>query len=243
MAAGNHFVAVMTRPYAGDDASDPARLVGRLTAILSIAAGVIHISAAGDHTNLPALFVLFLVDAALQIGLGVLLLRRRPSRLLVAAAVAVMVGSVAVWLVSRTGDGRIPLREIGLPIAAGVGFGVFIVIISRMSTESVYWPLVAARLASLSVLTLVALAGRQPRWPPGRDLPLVATAGLFDAGGNVFVVLAAHAGRLDIAGVLASLYPASTVLLAAVILNERVSRSQFAGLIAALSAIVLITMP
>jgi drug/metabolite transporter (DMT)-like permease len=58
----------------------------------------------------------------------------------------------------------------------------------------------------------------------------------------VFLVLAAHAGRLDVAAVLSSLYPATTVLMAWLILHERVSRWQFAGLVAVLSAIVLITV-
>ena len=68
-------------------------------------------------------------------------------------------------------------------------------------------------------------------------------AGLFDGAGSAFVVLAAHAGRLDVAAVLCSLYPATTVILAWVFLRERISRWQFAGLMLALSAIVMITLP
>jgi drug/metabolite transporter (DMT)-like permease len=179
------------------------------------------------------------VCAAVPVGAGALW-QGVPGRLTLAGFALAF---VAVWLFSRTGEGRIPVRDIGLPVAAGVGFGVFIVIISRVSAGSLYWSLVTARAASLSVLTAVALVSRRPRWPAGRDLPLVTLAGLFDAAGNALVVSAAHAGRLDIAGVLASLYPASTVLLASVILDERVNRWQFAGLVAALSAIVLITLP
>jgi hypothetical protein len=76
--------------------------VCEVAAILSIAAGVIHISAAGDHTDLPVMFAGFLLVAALQIALGAVLLRRLPSRLIVAAAVAMMLSSIGLWLLSRT---------------------------------------------------------------------------------------------------------------------------------------------
>ena len=82
--------------------SQGVRLVCEVAAILSIAAGVIHISAAGDHTDLPVMFAGFLLVAALQIALGALLLRRQPSRLIVAAAVAMMLSSIGLWLLSRT---------------------------------------------------------------------------------------------------------------------------------------------
>jgi uncharacterized membrane protein len=149
---------------------------------------------------------------------------------------------IAVWLVSRTGEAAVHPRDLALPVTAGVGFGLFIVIISRASADAVFWSLVAARVSSLGVLTLVAIATAQPRLPSRRHLPLVALAGVLDAGGNAFVVLAAHAGRLDVAAVLSSLYPASTVLLAMLVLKERVSRWQFVGVVTALAAIVMITV-
>src|SRR5688500_9330097 len=68
-----------TRAY-GPDASDPVRLVAQIAAVLSIGAGVIHVSAAGDHTDLPVMFGGFMVVATLQVALGVVLLRRPPSR-------------------------------------------------------------------------------------------------------------------------------------------------------------------
>ena len=149
---------------------------------------------------------------------------------------------MAVWLVSRGDDGAFRAGDLGLPVAAGLGFGLFIVIIGRASAGGVFWPLVAARVASLCALTLVARLSRQ-RLLPARGLTLVVLAGLLDGAGNAFVVLAAHAGRLDVAGVLCSLYPATTVILAWVFLRERISRWQFAGLMLALSAIVMITLP
>jgi drug/metabolite transporter (DMT)-like permease len=150
---------------------------------------------------------------------------------------------VAVWLVARTHHETIDFRGLGLPIVAGLGFGAFITLISRASGAAVYWPLVAARVASLALLTSTAMLTRQTVWPRRAVLVPVALAGIFDAGGNAFLVMAAHAGRLDVAGVLSSLYPAATVLLAWRILNERISRWQFIGLLATLCAIVAITAP
>jgi len=72
-------------------------------------------------------------------------------------------------------------------------------------------------------------------------LALIAIAGIFDASGNTFYTIATRLGRLDVAAVLSSLYPASTILLAAVLLKERATRSQTAGMALALVAVVLIS--
>ena len=106
----------------GRDSSDAVRLVGTVAAILSIGAGVIHVSAAGDHTNLPVMFAGFLVVAALQVTLGALLLWRRPTRWLIVAGVALMVGSIGAWLMSRTQG--LPFLEDGHTEPVGFKDGV-----------------------------------------------------------------------------------------------------------------------
>ncbi|HEY7291006.1 MAG TPA: DMT family transporter [Vicinamibacterales bacterium] len=148
---------------------------------------------------------------------------------------------IAVWLIARSGDDPVRPRELGLPVLAGAGFGLFILIIGRASGTAVFWPLVAARVASLTILPLIALAGRQSLRLPARALLPVVIAGIFDAGGNAFLVMAAHAGRLDVAAVLSSLYPAGTVLLAWIVLKEQITRWQLTGLLTAGAAIVAIT--
>jgi len=149
---------------------------------------------------------------------------------------------ISVWLVSRTDHARITLRDLGLPFVAGAGFGLFFVIISRANSVSVLFPLVAARCASIIMFLVFTTARRLPRFPPMQHLPLILLAGILDAGGNIFFVAAARVGRLDIAAVLSSLYPAATILLARFILHEKFSRPQIVGIILALAAIVLISL-
>ncbi len=146
-----------------------------------------------------------------------------------------------VWLLSQP-EGPVSFRfhGLGLPVVAGLGFGLFFVLMDRANDRAVFWPIVAARAASLALLSGLALIQRQPA-APGRGLwPLLALAGMLDAGGNAFFTLAAQTGRLDVASVLASLYPASTVALAGLVLRERLNLRQWLGVGATLLAIALI---
>lgn len=149
---------------------------------------------------------------------------------------------IGVWFVSSAKGSVINLRQLQLPILAGLGFGVFLIIINRVSDVSIFWPLVAARLAALIALLLVTTITQRPRLPDRTQLRLIVLVGFMDALGNSFFVLAGRVGRLDVAAVLASLYPASTVGLAWLILKERITRMQSIGIAATLIAIVLITI-
>lgn len=148
-----------------------------------------------------------------------------------------------VWLLSKPeGSLSFKLNELTLPLVAGLGFGLFFVLMDRANDRAVFWPIVAARAASLGLLGGVALLNRQPALPERRIWALTALAGVLDAGGNAFFTLAAQMGRLDVAAVLSSLYPASTVALAALVLRERLGAGQWLGVGAALLAIVLIAL-
>lgn len=148
---------------------------------------------------------------------------------------------VGVWLLAQPAGGAVfRLGDLGLPVLAGFGFGLFFVFVDQVSAAAVFWPLVAARLASLALLAGVTAASRQRLWPSAGPLPLVVLSGVLDAAGNAFFALATQTGRLDVAAVLSSLYPASTVLLAWIVLHERLTRAQILGVAAALVAIVMI---
>lgn len=145
-----------------------------------------------------------------------------------------------VWLLARPTHMTASTQGLGLAMLAGVGFGGFLILMGHVGPGKVFWPLAVARLTSLTILFVVALSS-QREWRPTRQrLPLIFLAGMLDMGGNAFYMLAVQAGSLDVAAVLSSLYPASTVLLAGLILRERVSGWQAIGMLAALIAVPLI---
>ncbi|MFW9780445.1 MAG: DMT family transporter [Candidatus Heimdallarchaeota archaeon] len=149
---------------------------------------------------------------------------------------------VAIWLVSFS-DYTYHLQSLKLAVLAGTGFGFFLVFIDRVTTGALFFPLVAARLASLGVLTIILLTKRQIDVP--KDLKMfivIVLAGIFDIGGNTFFALAAQTGRLDIAAVLTSFFPVVTVFLAWLILKEKITRLQIIGMVLAVLCIILITI-
>ncbi|AKB85195.1 DMT family transporter [Methanococcoides methylutens] len=150
---------------------------------------------------------------------------------------------VAVWLIAGGGDesSKIERSDLILPLIAGTGFGLFFISIDKVSDTAVLWPLTAARIAAVITLLIFIAASRQVYIPSKKVLPIVLIAGVFDTGGNTFFALASQAGRLDIASITSSLYPAGTVLLAWIILKEKLSTKQWVGVAAALVAIVFIS--
>lgn len=148
---------------------------------------------------------------------------------------------LGVWLLSRPSGAVGTAQGVGVAVLAGLAIGAFLILLQQAGTTALYWPLVSARVASLILMVPLSLLNRRAGEFPGRrTLPLAIMTGAMDAAGNAFFVLAAQVGRLDVATVLSSLYPASTILLAAVVLKERVTRLQVAGIVAALAAIALI---
>ncbi len=152
----------------------------------------------------------------------------------------------AVWLISQGEDGikdiRSHLADLRLPLLAGLGFGSYFVFMHAAARESVIWPMIIARAAGWVVIASFMIA-RRDSWTVTRGAwPLVLLNGVLDVGGNFFYVLAGQTGRLDISAVLSSLYPGSTVLLAWLILRERIAPTQWLGILAALVAIVLFTL-
>ena len=157
---------------------------------------------------------------------------------------------VAVWFISRPPAPALARsqhqpRGLRLAALAGIGFGGFYIFISQTRTAAVFWPLAASQFITfvtvVAIVCAMTLAQRRCVFAlPIRVVPMMLLAGLLDAGGNAFFLLAEHAGRLDVAAVLASLYPASTVVLARFTLNERVSPAQAFGIVVALASIPLI---
>lgn len=127
-------------------------------------------------------------------------------------------------------------------VAAGVGFGAFFICLERTGSTAGLWPLVAARVSSVSVLGAVVAVTRRPLLPTAGTAAGVVVAGALDVVANACYLFATRRGLLSIVALLASLYPGATVLLARLVLSERVSRAQAAGLAGAGGAVVLIAL-
>lgn len=154
----------------------------------------------------------------------------------------------AVWLISQgnqTEKFRIAhLTDLRLPILAGIGFGSYFIFIhnATQQTDTVLWPMIVSRLAGTVLLILVVLARRETLAVPRSAWTVVFFNATLDVGGNFFYIMASQLGRLDTAAVLSSLYPGATVLLAWLLLKERIAPRQWIGIAAALAAIVLFTL-
>jgi drug/metabolite transporter (DMT)-like permease len=148
----------------------------------------------------------------------------------------------AVWLVSGGVEVTFDLKSFLVPVIAGISFGGFFILIHFASSVSVLWPLVAVRIVSISSLLLYSLITRQDWIPVRESWFAILMSSVLDTAGNAFYVLSAQTGRMDVAAVLGSLYPGSTVVLAWFVLKERISRVQMLGIAVALIAIVLITL-
>ena len=195
--------------------------------------------------------VLFLAEIAGLIPFTALaLLLREPvppaSDMLIGAGsslIGFVLAFTAVWFISQTGstDWRVSFADLRLPLFSGLFFGLYFLVIHRATLNAFFWPLAAARFSGLVIFGLYALITRQPAMPPRDIWGLSLINGVIDIGGNAFYVLAAQTGRIDVAAVLGSLYPASTVVLAWIILKERLTWLQIFGVLLAFIAIVLFT--
>ncbi len=150
---------------------------------------------------------------------------------------------LGIWLVSQTSsrDSGVSRQDFVLACVAGVGFGGFFILIAQVQPGLVFTPLIVSRGITFCTALLLLRLRRLP-WVPLTYNPVAFIAGVLDAGGNVFYLLAKQFTRLDVAAVLSSLYPASTVLLACLVLKEGVTRAQWLGLALCLAAIALITI-
>jgi drug/metabolite transporter (DMT)-like permease len=136
------------------------------------------------------------------------------------------------------------LRQPGLieAVLSGIGIGFFYVFLAHTRAQAGMWPLAASRFCSAAILIVVALAARRSILPSRGGWSPIAIAGLLDMFANACYLLATRHGLLAIVAVLASLYPASTVMLARLVLHEKLSRTQLTGVGCALVAIALIAV-
>ena len=187
----------------------------------------------------------------------------------VAPIAAISAGVPVIWGVAVSGNHISGLQAIGFvtaiggsvaaslelrperrQVAAGVGwaalamlaFGAYYIPFHAASTEDWLWPSFLFRCTSVTIVVSLALARGLRPGGLRRHLPALVAVGLLDTGGNaLFAAASATHGLLSVVSVLASLYPVVTVLLARIVLGERVQRTQDAGVLVALAGVVLIT--
>ena len=192
-----------------------------------------------------------LVSAVLPVGVAIAG-GERPGGGVVAGGLLCL---VAIVLVSIQPSGPGPDREAGEPgkrqlralgygVAAGAGFGLFFIFLKNAGQSGVLWPVAISRSAGTVLAFGIALATRTRLWPRGKGgmVRIALISGAIDAAANVCYVLATRAGLFGLAVVVTSLYPGITVLLARLLLGERLRWLQRAGLMLAAVGVVLVTV-
>ena len=152
-------------------------------------------------------------------------------------------GIVAIWLITHTplnGGPASPLKALMLGAIAGTGFGTQLILFKMASPGGLMWTMTSARAAGSIAMILVIIIW-PPKGPWRRFWRPGILAGMLDTFGNLFYLRATQLGRLDVAAVVSSLYPAGTILLAALLLRERPTRRQLAGMALALGAVMLLS--
>lgn len=176
------------------------------------------------------------ISALVPVSAGVMIYGAPGPSKLAGFALAI----AGIWLVSKSD----PLRGkngFGCALLAGLGFGFFLVTMGKASAGgSVFWPIAVARITSLSIYVVFLAKNRPPLALSGKMLAVIIMSGLFDTLGNALFAASSSIGRLDIASILSSMYPASTVILSVLVLGERMRFFQLAGFIIILGAIALI---
>jgi len=167
--------------------------------------------------------------AALPVLAGVSL-GERPSGL---AWIGVLAALPGIWLVSRETTPDRPARTRGALVdgaVAGAGFGILFIALAQISDDAGPLPLAANQLIG-AILTLIAATSLRQPWRPSRNVVGWGSAsGVLGASGTFAFMVATETTSLGVAGVLASLYPAITVLLAAFVLGERIDTGQRMGI-------------
>lgn len=193
------------------------------------------------HGQMNVVAPLSAVGGAALPALAGIALGERPSSV---AFAGIVLALPALWLIARPADTAraSTVAGVGDGLLAGAGFALLFIALDRAGDRSGLWPVAAGQLAALLVLAGFVLV-RRPTWAGGRAAAGVAVlVGLLSVTATLLYFLATHAGLLTVVAVLASLYPAITVVLAALVLRERASLVQRVGLVAATAAVAMVTI-
>ena len=244
-------VLALTLPLFPSVWSAKAVLLGGITGVTGALAVVLLYAclAIGPMSILSPLTAV--ISAMVPVLAGVV----RGERLNTLGYVAIVIAFVAVVLVGfvpEKGAVRPSLKALGMAVGSGTLIGVFLILIDLTPEDSGLVPLVVSRAVNAVVmfsaigigLLLARRSGATPRavggWKPGILLAIVA--GVIDATANAMLLLGLRLGELTIQSVLTALYPAGTILLAAILLRERIAPVQVVGLLLALTAAAMLAL-
>jgi drug/metabolite transporter (DMT)-like permease len=178
------------------------------------------------------------ISAAIPVAVGIAS-GDRPSAWQWAGIATSLAG---VFLASREKDGgRGVAAGVGLALLAAIGFGSYFPQMHAAGNADFWWASLIFRVTSTSVILAVVAIRRPALGVTALQVPILALIGIGDMLGNLFFAAASTSGLVSITSVLASLYPIVTVAMARIVLKERVSRSQEAGVVLTLTGVALIS--
>ncbi len=160
------------------------------------------------------------------------------------ALIGVAVALVAIVLVSLTPSSDGVERSSGIPegLVAGGAFGLLFIGLQRPGSDSGAWPLFLCESAAVALVVAAALVAGHSLRPRPRTMTGTVTSGALALAATLLYLVSTRHGLLSIVAVLVSLYPAVTVVLAAVVLHERSTRLQVMGMLGAAAAVALIAI-
>jgi drug/metabolite transporter (DMT)-like permease len=171
-----------------------------------------------------------------------LVLGERPSALQFGGIVVTLAGIALLAFDRRPQAGGKLVPGVGLALLAALAFGVFLVAIRYASRPDPLWGVLATRTGSVLALLLLGLALRSHIRVARADVPSLFGVGVLDVSADVFFAYATTVGLLSIVSILSSLYPVATVILARIVLKERMARLQQVGIGLALIGVLLISI-
>jgi drug/metabolite transporter (DMT)-like permease len=217
-------------------------------ALISGVAGLIGVAALFRGLSTGSMSVVAPISGTLApvlpVAIGVVA-GERPSTNQALGALLALVGAALASFESRhaNADGGRLAGGVGWAVIAALGFGGFFAGLhaSTQLAGSPWWPALAQRATSVGVVVAAALLLRLPMRLQRRDLPIVCLIGALDVTANLMFAAASVEGLVSLTSILASLYPIVTVILASLILGERLARHQHVGIVGALAGVALIT--
>jgi drug/metabolite transporter (DMT)-like permease len=234
--------AVMLLPLAMLHAPPPNDFGNIAFAVAGSASGLVGIAGLYRGMTVGSLSIVAPISAT---GVVVPLLfgLARGERTSTLQAVGIVLALIGVVLASRStdssGSGRLA-SGVGFALLAALGFGGFFVLLHEAATYDVFWAAAIQRVTGMCIMLLIVLTRRAPLGISLARLPALAAVGVLDTTANVLYGYASISGLVSLAAMLASLFPVVTVILARLVLSERLSRTQSTGVVVALAGVVCI---